>query len=223
MRLSSGLRSAIARGPVAEEECRPWPRLRRVYILNVDPDWVDAQHELLERLRANVPDWGDRKDGLVMRGSDGRVVEVTEHNGVVNVKVIMKLKSDVIRSSPRSSYRPRGQHVAQTSVERCRSFAGLPADVAALADSRRGCSRDAVDSLALSAGLLPMRDQAFVLLGAAGVGHDGMLYSPHRRTMETTACRGRCITGARAPARSRRKPPAEIIQKSESYRANSTR
>jgi hypothetical protein len=41
---------------------------------------VDAMEELLKRLR-ELPDWGDRKDGLIFELPDGTVAEVTRQIG----------------------------------------------------------------------------------------------------------------------------------------------
>lgn len=41
---------------------------------------VEAMEELLKRLR-ELPDWGNRKDGLVLKLPDGTVAEVTGQSG----------------------------------------------------------------------------------------------------------------------------------------------
>lgn len=58
----------------------------------IDRDTVGAIADILERVR-QLPDWGTRKDGVMLEAPDGRKLEVTRHEGVEGVVVRLMPKS----------------------------------------------------------------------------------------------------------------------------------
>ncbi|MDO9471993.1 MAG: hypothetical protein Q7J28_02980 [Caulobacter sp.] len=60
----------------------------------VSPADVDAMAEIVKRVR-EIPGWDDRRDGLVLQGTGGTLIEVTKHEGSEHgVIVVLTPKSE---------------------------------------------------------------------------------------------------------------------------------